>query len=93
MKYILLSIPLALLCGCTRPAARSALADEVNSFLASYTATYLALQEKSAEADWALNTRIVDGDDSNSKAYEAAEGKVAEFTGSVEVIEKTILEG
>ena len=88
MKYFLLSIPLALLCSCTQPAVQSELVNEVDSFLASYTETYLGLQAKSAEADWSLNTKIVDGDSSNSKAYEEAEGKVAEFTGSVEVIEK-----
>ena len=88
MKYFLLSIPLALLCSCTQPVVQSELVNEVDSFLASYTETYLGLQAKSAEADWSLNTKIVDGDSSNSKAYEEAEGKVAEFTGSVEVIEK-----
>ena len=88
MKHFLLSIPLALLCGCTQPVVQSALVNEVDVFLASYSETYLGLQLKSAEADWALNTKIVEGDDSNSKAYEVAEGKVAEFTGSVEVIEK-----
>ncbi len=88
MKYFLLSILLALLCSCTQPVVQSELVNEVDSFLASYTETYLGLQAKSAEADWSLNTKIVDGDSSNSKAYEEAEGKVAEFTGSVEVIEK-----
>ena len=88
MKYFLLSILLALLCSCTQPVVQSELVNEVDSFLASYTETYLGLQAKSAEADWSLNTKIVDGDNSNSKAYEEAEGKVAEFTGSVEVIEK-----
>ena len=88
MKYFLLSILLALLCSCTQPVVQSELANEVDSFLASYTETYLGLQAKSAEADWSLNTKIVAGDSSNSKAYEEAEGKVAEFTGSVEVIEK-----
>jgi len=88
VKYFLLSILLALLCSCTQPVVQSELVNEVDSFLASYTETYLGLQAKSAEADWSLNTKIVDGDSSNSKAYEEAEGKVAEFTGSVEVIEK-----
>ena len=88
MKYFLLCAPLALLSSCTQPAVQSELANEVDSFLASYTETYLGLQAKSAEADWSLNTKIVDGDNSNSKAYEEAEGKVAEFTGSVEVIER-----
>ena len=72
MKHFLLFIPLALLCSCTQPAVQRELANEVDSFLASYTETYLGLQAKSAEADWSLNTKIVDGDNSNSKAYEEA---------------------
>lgn len=65
-----------------------ALVTEVNAFLGFYTQGYLALQEKSAEADWALNTVIVEGDDSNSKAYEKAEGDLAAYTGSIEMIKK-----
>ncbi len=61
---------------------------EVDFFLRFYTQGYLGLQQKSAEADWALNTVIVEGDDSNSKAYEKAEGELAEYTGSVEMISK-----
>ena len=65
-----------------------ALLTEVDSFLRFYTQGYLALQKKSAEADWALNTVIVEGDDKNSKAYEKAEGELAQYTGSVEMIKK-----
>ena len=61
---------------------------EVDFFLRFYTQGYLGLQQKSAEADWALNTVIVEGDDSNSKAYEKAEGELAEYTGSAEMISK-----
>lgn len=70
------------------PKSDKALLTEVDSFLQFYTQGYLGLQQKSAEADWALNTVIVDGDDSNSKAYEKAEGALAEYTGSVEMIRK-----
>ena len=76
------------------PAARvpsrseQALLVEVDSFLRFYTQGYLGLQQRSSEADWALNTVIVEGDDSNSKAYEKAEGELAAYTGSVEMIKK-----
>ena len=70
------------------PKSDKALLTEVDSFLGFYTQGYLGLQQKSAEADWALNTVIVEGDDSNSKAYEKAEGDLAEYTGSVEMIRK-----
>ena len=72
----------------TQPKSDKALLAEVDSFLRFYTQGYLGLQQKSAEADWALNTVIVEGDDSNSKAYEKAEGELAEYTGSVEMISK-----
>ena len=71
-----------------QPKSDKALLAEVDSFLRFYTQGYLGLQQKSAEADWALNTVIVEGDDSNSKAYEKAEGDLARYTGSVEMIRK-----
>jgi len=104
VKQLPLFIPLALFllysCAAPRPGKAPApaatpppksdkeLLTEVDSFLGFYTQGYLGLQQKSAEADWGLNTVIVDGDDSNSKAYEKAEGALAEYTGSVEMIRK-----
>ena len=41
-----------------------------------------------SEAEWALNTVIVEGDNKNSRAYEKAEGDLAQYTGSVEMIRK-----
>ena len=70
------------------PKRDKAVLTEVDFFLRFYTQGYLGLQQKSAEADWALNTVIVEGDDSNSKAYEKAEGDLAQYTGSVEMIKK-----
>jgi peptidyl-dipeptidase A len=75
--------------GAAGPAVLADLSAEVESFLDGYTARYLELQTASSEAAWALNTRIVEGDDTNKKRFEEAQGKLAEFSGSVEVIEKT----
>jgi peptidyl-dipeptidase A len=59
------------------------------TFLDEYNETYVALYTESAEAEWALNTKIVDGDDTNTQRTEAANRAFAAFTGSVEAIEKT----
>jgi peptidyl-dipeptidase A len=65
------------------------LVEEVRSFLEDYTTRYVALVTEASEAEWALNTRIVEGDDTNKNRVETANGALADFTGSVEVIEKT----
>ena len=72
MKYFLLSILLALLCSCTQPVVQSELVNEVDSFLASYTETYLGLQAKSAEADWSLNAVLHPADAASEHACEVA---------------------
>jgi len=56
------------------------------AFLEEYTARYLELYTASQEAEWASNTRIVDGDDTNRRRTEAANQALAEFAGSTEVI-------
>ena len=48
----------------------------------------MRLYAESAEAEWASNTRIVEGDETNLKRTEAANRALAEFTGSAEAIEK-----
>jgi peptidyl-dipeptidase A len=69
------------------PAADTALRDEVQAFLDDYTGHFLQLYVASAEAEWASNTRIVEGDDTNRRRTEAANQALSAFTGSVEVIE------
>ena len=70
------------------PQSDKALLVEVDSFLRFYTQGYLGLLKKASEAEWALNTVIVEGDNKNSRAYEKAEGDLAQYTGSVEMIRK-----
>jgi peptidyl-dipeptidase A len=60
---------------------------EAQAFLDHYTDTFQELYYASAEAEWAANTYIVDGDESNAEAQKVANGAMAEFTGSVANIE------
>ena len=49
---------------------------------------YVELYAASSETEWAVNTRIVEGDDTNRLAAEEAKKALAGFTGSVENIER-----
>lgn len=59
---------------------------EADSFLEAYTETYQKLYYESAEAEWQLNTKIVEGDTVTSKKSEDAGQAYADFTGSEENI-------
>jgi len=61
---------------------------EAQTFLDEYSKTYQELYTKSAEAEWASNTKIVEGDSTNAVATRKANEAFAAFTGSVENIEK-----
>lgn len=60
---------------------------EVQEALDGYSDTYQALATVSSEAQWASNTRIREGDDTNAKRTQAADEALAAFTGSVANIE------
>ncbi|GAB1307686.1 M2 family metallopeptidase [Urechidicola sp. KH5] len=62
---------------------------EAQKFLESYTETYKKLYYESAEAEWAANTRIVEGDTMNAYRVQKTGEAFAAFTGSKDVIEKT----
>ena len=55
---------------------------EAQAFLDEYTATYSRLGYESQLAQWRSNTYIVEGDDTNAKATNAATERLAAFTGS-----------
>ena len=65
------------------PAAAQAAAQ---AFLDTYTETLLPLYYESAEAEWAANTHIVEGDDTNAQRVQEANEALAAFTGSAENI-------
>jgi len=76
-----------LLPGCASPRKDAKLEAEVRQYLEGYNATYQELSAASNEAQWASNTHIVEGDDTNAKNTQAADEALAAFTGSVENIE------
>jgi peptidyl-dipeptidase A len=65
----------------------SAVQTEAQAFLDAYTTEYLELQYESAEAEWASNTKIVEGDTTNAYRTRRANEALAAFTGSSDNIE------
>lgn len=65
----------------------AALQAEVQRWLDGYSATYQQLSTVSSEAQWASNTHIVEGDETNAQRTQAADEALAAFTGSAENIE------
>lgn len=75
-----------------QPAAETSVNDaktRAQTFLDEYQTSFQKLYAEAAEAEWASNTHIVEGDDSNSLRTKAANEALAKYTGSVEVIETT----
>ncbi|MGK0126933.1 MAG: peptidyl-dipeptidase A [Candidatus Azotimanducaceae bacterium] len=62
---------------------------DTQAFLDVYTSTFQELYYDSAEAEWAANTHIVEGDTLNAYNVQKANEAYAIFTGSKEVIKKT----
>jgi peptidyl-dipeptidase A len=87
-KLALLLVGIAILAAAGCQPESDSLGAEVDLFLAAYSTEYVRLYAESSEAEWASNTHIVEGDDTNLKRTEAANRALAEFTGSQEVIEK-----
>lgn len=73
------------LCACNRE--KTAIQHETKLFLESYNAKYVELCALTNEAQWKVNTMIVEGDTTNAKAAERANETYAAFTGSKENIE------
>jgi peptidyl-dipeptidase A len=66
----------------------SSVRDDAQKFIDEFTAQWLQLRYTYSQASWNSNTRIVEGNDSNSKAENAALERLTAFTGSKENIEK-----
>jgi peptidyl-dipeptidase A len=84
MKRFFLLIILLFLAGCETPAK---LQQEVQKFINDYSREYQQLYYASSQAEWASNTRIVEGDSSNAIATRKANETLANFTGSIKNIE------
>lgn len=84
MKRLLLGcLSLFLICCSGNKVRQSA-----QEFIDSYTKEYVRLYTASAEAEWAANTRIVEGDSTNALAVQRTGEAYANFTGSRENIEQ-----
>ncbi|WP_439883108.1 M2 family metallopeptidase [Pontibacter sp. MBLB2868] len=72
--------------GTEQTAEMTQVQQEAQTFLDQYSKTYQDLYTKSAEAEWASNTKIVEGDSTNAVATRRANEAFAAFTGSAENI-------
>jgi peptidyl-dipeptidase A len=70
---------------------KAATQQEAKTFLGTYNAKYTQLCAIANEAQWKVNTMIVEGDTTNAKAAERANEAYAAFTGSKENIETATL--
>jgi peptidyl-dipeptidase A len=66
----------------------SALRNEVDAFLDSYEQGFQDLYYEWSEAEWALSTRIVEGDTTNAARTKQAHEAFVQYAGSVENIEQ-----
>lgn len=75
-----------LLVSCSTPEKRQ---KEAQAFIDNYSAQLKSLYYASSEAQWAVNTKIVEGDSTNAVAARQADETMAAFTGSTENINTT----
>lgn len=88
-RILALAISICLALAGVAGAAAGGVQAEAQAFLDGYTKKFLELYYVTSQAEWRSNTHIVEGDDSNAKATQAAQAAMAAFTGSAEVIAKT----
>ncbi|WP_162053046.1 M2 family metallopeptidase [Pontibacter pamirensis] len=74
--------------GTESTAEATAVQQDAQAFLNQYSQTYQDLYTQSVEAEWASNTRIVEGDTTNAAATRRANEAFAAFTGSAENLQK-----
>ena len=60
----------------------AALQGQAEKFLTAYNEQFQQLYTAAAEAEWTLNTRIVEGDTVTQRIYEEAKQKFTDFMGS-----------
>jgi peptidyl-dipeptidase A len=74
--------------GCSQ---ESRIQKDVEAFLDNYNKEYQKYGFEWNEGEWALNTKIVEGDTITSKNAQEAQSRYAKFTGSKENIEKATM--
>jgi peptidyl-dipeptidase A len=85
-KLLIPGLVLALVWSC---ASKKNYQQEADTFIKSYTEKFQQLYTASSEAEWASNTRIVEGDSTNAVRTRKANEAMAAFTGSEENIKQT----
>ncbi|HLT80831.1 MAG TPA: M2 family metallopeptidase [Cyclobacteriaceae bacterium] len=83
-RHPLLLAVLAVIASC-KPSAeerKAALHSTADAYLAAYNDEYQRLYTAAAEAEWLLNTHIVEGDTATQRAYERARKAYTDFRGS-----------
>ncbi|MFH1320043.1 MAG: M2 family metallopeptidase [Bacteroidota bacterium] len=84
MKNYILFIPVLLfMLSCSSPGN---IREETQKYLDNYTKTYQGLHYVSSLAEWASDTKIIEGDPTNAIATRKANEALAKFTGSTENI-------
>ncbi|MGE5682853.1 MAG: M2 family metallopeptidase [Bacillota bacterium] len=73
----------------TKSKKSSALEKEVETYLDNYNKIYQRLYSAASEAQWLLNTKIIEGDTLTQKKAEKAGEELTAFTGSTENIQKS----
>ncbi len=90
MRNVVVSLVVALSFASVSPVPALSKPDiraEAQHFIDRYTETWSRLYYTYEQADWQSNTRIVEGDDTNAKATNAANERLTSFAGSRENVE------
>ncbi|UCH66519.1 MAG: M2 family metallopeptidase [Ignavibacterium sp.] len=85
---IFIGLLLIISVGCSQ---ESKIQKDVEGFLDNYNKEYQKYGFEWNEGEWALNTKIVEGDTITSKNAQEAQSRYAKFTGSKENIEKATI--
>jgi peptidyl-dipeptidase A len=85
---IFIGLLLLIIIGCS---SESQTQKEVQAFLDNYNKEYQKYGFMWNQGEWALNTKIVEGDTVTSKNAQEAQSRYAKFTGSKENIEKATM--
>jgi peptidyl-dipeptidase A len=85
-SFLFISALSLLLLACSSPQKRQ---KEAQAFIDDYTAQLKGLYYAASEAEWVLNTKIVEGDTTNAVAARQAKEALSNFTGSIENIDQT----
>ena len=86
----LTNVFMGVVCSLILLATTSVFADiqaDAQKFIDEYTEQYQTQGYEAAKAEWALSTRIIEGDDTNAKRVQEVSEKMAKFQGSATVIE------